>query len=102
MTITLSETPHARSRKAFSRVLQAMGETGRQVALASTLGISESAVSRLKTEKLEDVITLLYVLGFKIVESDKRCVDAKALDFMRQITSRALAGERSLMWEDDE
>lgn len=98
----LSDSPQERARKAFSRVLQAMGEPGRQVALAASLGTSESTISRLKTERLEDCLMVLYALGFKVVIGDKVCVDPKALDFMRQITSRALAGECSLMWEDDE
>lgn len=102
MTIPLSETPQERSRKAFARVLQVMGEPGRQVALAATLGTSESTISRLKTERLEDVLTLLYALGFKVVSGDKICIEGDALEFMRRVTSRALANECSKLWEDDE
>ena len=98
----LSETPQERARKAFARVLQAMGEPGRQVALAASLGTSESTISRLKTERLEDCITVLYALGFKLVDSNRICVTPGALDFMRQITSRALANECTDLWDDGE
>lgn len=96
----LSETPQERARKAFARVLQVMGEPGRQIALAATLGTSESTISRLKTERLEDCLALLYALGFKIVDANKICVTPGALDFMRQITSRALANECTDLWDD--
>ena len=102
MTTQLSETPQERSRKAFARVLQVMGEPGRQVALAATLGTSESTISRLKTERLEDVLTVLYALGFKVVGSEKVCIDAQALEFMRATTARALNGGCANLWEDDE
>lgn len=102
MTVKLSETPQERSRKAYARVLSAMGEPGRQVALAATLGTSESTISRLKTERMEDVLTLLYALGFKIVGNDKVCIDSTALEFMRSTTARALNAGCANLWEDDE
>ena len=79
-----------------------MGEPGRQIALAATLGTSESTISRLKTERLEDCLTLLYALGFKVVESTRICVTPTALEFMRQVTSRALANECADLWDDGE
>ena len=98
----LSETPQERARKAYARVLQALGEPGRQVALAATLGTSESTISRLKTERLEDCLAVLYALGFKVVESNRICVTPTALEFMRQVTSRALANECTDLWDDGE
>lgn len=101
---TLSITPQERARKAFSRLLQVLGEPGRQVALAASLGTSESTISRLKTEKTEDVLALIYACGFKLVSQDKVCVDGSALEFMRATTARVLANEERAreLWETGE
>jgi AraC-like DNA-binding protein len=54
-------------------VLQAMQDPGTARTLAHVLGVSESTVSRTKTEKLEDAITLITHLGFKVVPQSMRC-----------------------------
>jgi len=54
-------------------VLAAMQDPGTQRTVAQVLGVSESTVSRIKTEKLEDAITLLCHLGFKVVPQSMRC-----------------------------
>jgi DNA-binding XRE family transcriptional regulator len=73
----LSLTPAERSRKAYSRVLQAMQEPGTQRNLSQVLGVSEATVSRIKSEKLEDAISLMCHLGFKVVPTDMRCYPAE-------------------------
>lgn len=104
MSGALSITPQERARKAFSRLLVAMQEPGRQVALAASLGTSESTISRLKTEKTEDVLALVYACGFKLVSEDKVCVDGAALEFMRATTARVLASEEAAkhLWDSGE
>lgn len=69
----LSQTPSERARKAHSRVLQAMQEPGTARHLAQVLGVSEATVSRIKTEQLENALTLVAHLGFKVVPADMRC-----------------------------
>lgn len=69
----LSRTPAERARKAHSAVLRAMEDVGTARNVAQVLGVSETTVSRIKTDKLEDAVTLLYHLGFKVVPSDMKC-----------------------------
>lgn len=76
MMSALSLTPAERARKSLSKVLQSMQDPGTQRNVAQVLGVSESTVSRIKTEKLEDAITLLCHLGFKVVPSDMQCFPA--------------------------
>lgn len=103
MTDEVSTTPPAKARKAYTRVLRAMQEPGTQRAIACALGVSESTVSRIKTEKLQDAITLIYQLGFKVVEADKIVVDRSALEFMRQAALRVLASGQATqcLWEEE-
>lgn len=65
----LSSSALEKARKAHSRVLQAMQEPGTARNVAQVLGVSESTISRQKAT-MEDAITLLYHLGFKVVPSD--------------------------------
>lgn len=46
----------------------------RQVAIAAAMGVSESTVSRLKNEELEECIQFLYHAGWKVVPQDHRCI----------------------------
>jgi len=64
------------------------------VALAATLGVSESTVSRMKTEQLENLLAFLYALGFKVVPQGKVCVDADELRMLRQTYARAVQCEQ--------
>ena len=82
----LSSTVAARSRKAHAQVLQAMQDPGTQRNLAQVLGVSESTISRTKSEKLEDAMTLLYHLGFKVVPQDMTCYPD---DYMRALHTLA-------------
>lgn len=100
----LSATPAERARKAHGRLLHAMQEPGSQVALAKALGTSESTVSRIKNEALENALAMIYQLGFKVVREDRVCIDPGALDFMRRTTVRVMAQEdmAARMFEEDE
>ncbi len=100
----LSATPIERARKAHGRILQSLQEPGSQVALAKTLGVSESKVSRLKNESLEDALALIYLCGFKIVDEDAVTIRPEALQFMRQSLARVLADDAmaKTLFEGDE
>lgn len=100
----LSHSPLERARKAYGRILQAVQEPGSQLAIAKAMGVSESTVSRIKNEKLEDALAFLYHAGFKAVPSDRVCVDEGALDFMRRTTCRVMAQSdlAAKLWEEDE
>jgi len=100
----LSNTPLERSRKALSSVLQAMQEPAIGKTLAISMGTSESTISRIKSEKLEDVLALVYQLGFKVVPSDRVCVDKRTYESIAHIASRAMADEstaQKLVWGDE-
>ncbi|MEY2342094.1 hypothetical protein AB4090_08305 [Acidithiobacillus sp. IBUN Pt1247-S3] len=63
------------------------------MALSKTLGVSESKISRLKNEALEDALALIYLCGFKIVDEDAVTIRRDALQFMRQSLARVLADD---------
>jgi AraC-like DNA-binding protein len=95
----LSQTPAERARKAFSTVLQAMQDPGTQRNVAQVLGVSESTVSRIKTEKLEDAITLLYHLGFKCVSSEMKCYPVDYVQALHTMAKMHMAEVRTLEWD---
>lgn len=95
----LSASPAERARKAHSSVLQAMQEPGTQRNVAQVLGTSEATVSRIKTEKLEDAITLLYHLGFKVVSSDMRCYPEGYVQALHTMARMHITETKSLDWD---
>ncbi|PAT31861.1 hypothetical protein CLI92_09185 [Vandammella animalimorsus] len=72
-----------------------MQEPGSQVAIAASLGVSESTISRIKNEKLADCLALLYAVGLKVVDQDAVCIQPEALAFMRLTALRALANDEA-------
>lgn len=101
MVSELSATPAEKARKAYSSALQALQEPGTQRNLAQVLGTSEATVSRIKTEKLEDAITLLYHLGFKVVSTDMKCFPADYVQALHTMARMHLSSEpQTLVWED--
>lgn len=91
----LSHSPAERSRKAHARVLARLQEPGSQVAIAASLGASESTISRIKNEKLADCLAFLYAAGFKLVDQGAVCIRPEALAFMRLAASHALANDEA-------
>jgi hypothetical protein len=89
----LCPSPLERSRNAVSRVLQAMQVPGMGVSLAASLGKSESEISRIKNDRLEDVMALVHHLGFKLVSNDKVCVQKDELNMLRQTYARAVQNQ---------
>lgn len=89
----LNSTALAKARKAFARILQAFAENGKATAIAAILGETDSTISRIKNDKLEDSIKILYLLGFKVVESDSVTVPLTELQGLRACASRLLAYE---------
>ena len=84
----LSATANERARKAYSAFLEAMKPPGTARNLAQVRGVSETTVSRIKTDMVEDALALLYQLGFKVVPQEMRCYPAdyvKALHTMARM-----------------
>jgi hypothetical protein len=74
------------------------------VATAASMGVSESTISRIKSDKVEDALALLYACGFKLVSSEKVCVDSDELRMLRQSYARAVQNEaisRQLFCSDE-
>lgn len=97
-------TPTERARKAHARILQALQEPGTGIAIADKLNVSESTVSRIKNEKLEEVLAFIYASGFKIVPQNSVCVNVQALEFMRLLAAKILADKElagQLFHEDE-
>jgi DNA-binding XRE family transcriptional regulator len=97
---TLCCTPAERARIAHSRVLRTLQEPGTQRNLAQAMGVSESTISRVKTEKLEDALALLYQLGFKVVPSDRQCVPADYLHALQVMAREHMRSGAHLEWDD--
>ena len=98
-------TPAERARKMQSLVLRCLQEPGRQVAIATTLGVSESGISRLKNDHLENLCLMLAYAGLKIVPAEARCYETKDVDAMIHLAKQRMEqieGAESLAWEGEE
>jgi hypothetical protein len=85
--VTLAD---ARARDCLAIVLQALAEQGTAAKLASAAGVSESTVSRWKTERLEESVQLLSHLGFRVISADDKVLDPKAYDFLVSAVIKAM------------
>ena len=77
-----------------------MQDAGTQRNVAQVLGVSEATVSRIKTEKLEDAMTLLYHLGFKVVPHDAKCYPADYVQALHTMARMHMAETRPLEWDE--
>lgn len=55
------------------------------------MGLSESTVSRIKNERLEEVLLFLAHLGIKCVPSDYQCVDSKTFGAFQVLWEKAMS-----------
>jgi hypothetical protein len=76
-----------------------MQEPGTQRNVAQMLGTSEATVSRIKTDKLEDAITLLYHLGFKVVSSSMKCYPEDYVQALHTMARMHMAETKTLDWD---
>lgn len=98
---TSSDTTLGKARKAHSVVLRSLHEGAKQGAIAVAMGVSDSTVSRIKTEKLEDALTLIYLAGFKVVPQDVKCYPADYVTALHTMARMHMAAARSLEWDDE-
>jgi hypothetical protein len=82
--------------------LQRLQEPGKAGAVAASMGCSDSTVSRIKTERLEEVVLFLAHLGLKVVPSDFKCVDPSAYAFLTATHQRVMQAAPHLIWEQEE
>lgn len=85
-------------------VLRALQEPGKAGAVAVAMGLSDATVSRIKTERLEEVLQYLAFLGMKVVPSDYQCVDPKTFAAFEVLYERAMSMTTpgKLIFEDQE
>lgn len=66
-------TPAEKARKALATVLQVLKSNGKQGQVATSLGVSDSTMSRLVNDHMEQVIAALYHSGYKVVPQEMAC-----------------------------
>lgn len=77
--MTVSNMPTEIARKSQTLILQALQTEKRQTQIAAAMDCSQSTVSRLKNEHLENFCLMLAHAGLKVVESDAPVVDEEKL-----------------------
>ncbi len=98
----VSPAPAERARKGVQLALHRLQEPGKAGSVATAMGVSDSTVSRIKTERLEEVVLFLVHLGLKVVPSEFKCVDPAAYAFLTQTHERVMRKAPQLIWEQEE
>lgn len=83
-----------KARKAHARVLRSI-EKGGKTKMAQALGIANSGVTT-RMEHMEANITMLYHLGFKVVEESEITVDQEELNVLRKYYTRLTQSKEAL------
>jgi len=98
----VSIDPLARSRKIEATVLQRLASDASGHALAIVTGLSESKISRLKTDHLSDFALMLAHLGLKVVPADLECYKKEYVNLIHELAmpemARRAAVPASLEW----
>lgn len=97
-----SPSPTERARKGVQLALRALQEPGTAAALAVAMGMSDSTISRIKTERLEEVLLMLGHLGLKVVPASYRCVSGETYAFLTSTHARVMAQAPHLIWDTEE
>jgi hypothetical protein len=97
LSLSASET----AKQGVSLMLKALATPGKAAACASAMGRQESAISRLKNDHAEDVITFLAYLGLQVVPSDYEVVDPHALEFLKRLHAKITHLQPDLLWRPD-
>lgn len=97
-SLTTTET----ARKGLSLALQRLQDAGKAGSVAAAMGVSDSTVSRIRNERMEEVILFLAHLGLKVVPSEFKCVDPAAYAFLTTTHQRVMQKAPELIWEQDE
>lgn len=92
-----------RARKNLATIFAGLSSVG-QAKVATTLAISESAVSKAKGDELEVASRILAAAGLKVVPATHRCVEPKKMEALLTLAGVQLDSMRErpeLVWEDD-
>ena len=102
---TLSQ-PHAESaRKNAAAILRGLSSVG-QASVAKSLELSESAVSRMKSEgDIDRFAAMLALCGLKIVPATMQCYRPETLNALHTLAQERLNSihqpSEELVWEDE-
>jgi predicted XRE-type DNA-binding protein len=91
------------SRKIERTILQALAEQG-QATAAVLMGVSESAVSRMKDGQLEALSKLLAATGLKVVPAKYKCMDpvkAQAMVTLYEAAMQRIPNTVELLFGDE-
>lgn len=95
-------TRSERSRKLESTVLQALASKG-QVHVAEFAGVSESKVSRFKSEHLAEICDHLVALDLKVVPLSMQCYRPESIAALMQLAKERmeqLDTPEQLAWQE--
>jgi Ran GTPase-activating protein (RanGAP) involved in mRNA processing and transport len=73
--------PNERARKNERAILQALASRG-QVAVAESLNVSESTISRMKEGEITRMSVLLSALGLKVVPIELKCYRPRDIEML--------------------
>lgn len=90
------------ARKGLTLALHRLQEPGKAGAVAAAMGVSDSTISRIKTERLEECMQFLAHLGIKCVPADYRCVNPEAYAFLTKTHERVMREAPQLIWDIEE
>jgi hypothetical protein len=98
----VSPTPAERARKSAVTILRALQEPGRQVAIATAAGVSESTISRFKSEQIDQFSLFLAHAGLKVVPTEMQCFHPDKIQALLTLAKdhlRAIERPEQLTWE---
>lgn len=100
----VSPTPIERARKGAVLAARVLSEPGRAAGVASSMGLSESTISRIKNERLDEVLLFLAHLGIKCVPTSYRCIDERTFEAYQILWEKAMSQTTpgKLIFEDAE
>lgn len=96
--------PAERARKTVALIFRRLASAG-QASLAEKLSVSESTVSRWKSEQAEQCARILAELGLKVVPETMRCYEPSQMEAILALAKARLAQiehAEQLAWDDPE
>lgn len=94
-------TPRDRARQSVSLFHKRMSEINAGD-VAQLIGWSDSKLSKLKTDHMDECLTLLAHIGLRIVPAHFRCIDEAAFRFLTQSHARVVQKDPTLPFGGDE
>lgn len=79
-----------RANRMQSLVMQRLRDEAKLTAIAASMGVSTSTVSRLQSDHLEKLCQVIAHAGLKIVDVEHVCVDPDTYQALRHIAVKAM------------